>query len=264
MSVFSEVADRVWTARLPSADVNVTVVGGTDGLLVVDSYVSTAAGRELLEEVRRLGGPVKWLVNTHDHYDHAFGNGAFAEAGARILAHEEAARILAELTDPEPDFVAPHQTFSSVAVVDLGDRQVELIHPGRGHTGGDCVVRVADAGVLVAGDLVEEAEGAVVAYGEDSWPMDWPGSLDMVLQLVTPGTVVVPGHGAVVDKEFVEDQRNHVGVVSETIRDLAERGVPASQALEVGEWPWPVDRLGSAVERGYAQLPRSQKRLPLV
>ena len=61
--------------------------------------------------------------------------------------------------------------------------------------------------------------------------MDWPLSLDIVLGLITPATVVVPGHGAPVDRDFVEEQRNDIGIVAETIRDLATRGVPVDQAL---------------------------------
>jgi hypothetical protein len=76
--------------------------------------------------------------------------------------------------------------------------------------------------------------------------------------------VVVPGHGKVVDKAFVQDQRVELGVIAETIRDLASRGVPQSEALATGEWPWERERLTSAVRLGYEHLPRSQKRLPLV
>jgi hypothetical protein len=81
---------------------------------------------------------------------------------------------------------------------------------------------------------------------------------------MTDATVVVPGHGQVVDKEFVQDQRIELGVIAETIRDLASRGVPQSEALAQGEWPWDPERLVSAVRLGYEHLPRSQKRLPLI
>ena len=70
--------------------------------------------------------------------------------------------------------------------------------------------------------------------------------------------------GAVVDREFVEQQRNEIGIVAETIRDLATRGVPVDDALAAADWPYAREALGRAVVRGYEQLPRSQKRLPLV
>jgi hypothetical protein len=94
--------------------------------------------------------------------------------------------------------------------------------------------------------------------------MDWPTTLDLVLNLIGPDTVVVPGHGAPVGRDFVQEQRSAIGVVAETIRDLASRGVPLDQALEAADWPYPRDELADAVRRGYEHLPRAQKRLPLI
>ncbi len=285
---FQEVADRIWVARYEWFDVNVTAVGGDRGLLVVDTHASARAARAVVADLRRLGaGEVVAVVNTHEHFDHTFGNGELRAAYGDELpihAHETAAertvpageRIKA-LYDAEPDdphreevqeteVVAADTTFSSAVALDLGDRMVELVHPGRGHTAGDLVVRVPDADVLLAGDLVEESalRHGVPGFGEDCYPFDWPLSLDVVLALTTPGSVIVPGHGAPVDRDFVEEQRNAIGAVAETIRDLAARGVPVGQALELAEWPYPREELAAAVRRGYEQLPRSQKRLPLV
>jgi glyoxylase-like metal-dependent hydrolase (beta-lactamase superfamily II) len=283
MPDFTEVAERIWVARYPWFDVNVTLIGGERGMLVVDTHGSAAAAREVVDDVRRLGaGEVVGIVNTHWHFDHTFGNGTFRTAYGEvpIHAHENAVAELARwgertkqrfADDPDDphsedvtatEFVLPDQTFSSARVLDLGDRAVELVHPGRGHTSGDLVVRVPDADALLAGDLVEES--APPYFNDDCWPMDWPLSLDIVLGLTTPASVVVPGHGAPVDREFVETQRNEIGIIAETIRDLAGRGVPLEQALDAGEWPYPSERLGAAVARGYEQLPRSQKRLPLL
>jgi glyoxylase-like metal-dependent hydrolase (beta-lactamase superfamily II) len=282
MADFLAVADRVWVARYDWFDVNVTLVGGERGVLVVDTHGSGAAAAEVVDDVRRLGaGPVVGIVNTHWHFDHTFGNatvrGAFG--AVPVTAHEETARELSEgadrikqryadSDDPHRDevvateVVLPDDTFSSARVIDLGDRAVELVHPGRGHTAGDLVVRVPDGDVLLAGDLVEES--APPALGDDSWPMEWPLTLDLVLGLLTPASVVVPGHGAPVDRGFVERQRDDLGVVAETIRDLAERGVPVGEALDAAEWPWERSVLERGVRRAYEQLPRSQKRLPLV
>lgn len=280
---FTEIADRVWVARYAWFDVNVTLVGGDAGLLVVDTHGSGRAAQEVVEDVRRLGvGDVTGIVNTHWHFDHTFGNATFRTAYGEIpaVAHESAAEDLARWgedlkqryadapEDPHSadvvatEIVVPERTFSSALVLDLGDRAVELVHPGRGHTAGDLVVRVPDADVVLAGDLVEES--APPSYNGDCWPMDWPLSLDIVLGLTTGASLVVPGHGAPVDRDFVEEQRNTIGIVAETIRDLAGRGVPVGEALAAGEWPYPREGLADAVRRGYEQLPRSQKRLPLV
>jgi glyoxylase-like metal-dependent hydrolase (beta-lactamase superfamily II) len=282
MPEFTEVADRVWVARYPWFDVNVTLVGGTAGLLVVDTHSSSRAAREVVDDVRRLGaGSVVGVVNTHEHFDHTFGNAALLEAfgAVPVHAHEVAAartvsageRIKAEYAASddaraqeiiETEIVPADVTFSSVMAIDLGDRAVELVHPGPGHTPGDLVVRVPDADVVLAGDLVEES--APPAYGVDCHPLDWPRALDLVLQLVGADNLVVPGHGAVVGLEFVQDQRADIGVVAETVRDLALRGVPLQGALDAAEWPFPKEGLAFAVSRGYEHLPLAGRQLPLL
>jgi glyoxylase-like metal-dependent hydrolase (beta-lactamase superfamily II) len=283
VTAFVEVADRVWVARQEWYDLNVCLVGGSAGLVVVDTQASARAARAIVDEVRALGiGDVTAVVNTHEHVDHTFGNGAFRAAygPVPIHAHEVAAertveageriqrRFAEEHTDPHRDevletgIVAADHTFSSVRVLDLGDRRLELAHPGRGHTGGDAVIRVPDADVLLAGDLVEES--GPPAYGVDCHPLEWPGTLDVVLNLVGRDTVVVPGHGALVGRDFVEQQRQDIAITAQTMRDLAAAGVPADRALAEGEWPFPREALAEAVTRGFAQLPPGARGLPLV
>ncbi|GAB2883009.1 MBL fold metallo-hydrolase [Nocardioides pacificus] len=281
---FTEVADRVWVARYAWFDVNVTAIGGEHGLLVVDTHASTAAAGEVVADLRALGaGDVVAIVNTHEHFDHTFGNAALRAAygAVPIHAHEDAAaatvsageRIKQAYRDDPADprreevlateIVAADHTFSSVWPVDLGGgRVVELVHPGKGHTSGDVVVRVPDADVMLTGDLVEES--GVPGFGQDCHPMEWPLALDLVLNLTGPSTVVVPGHGAPVGKDFMEEQRSALGVVAETIRDLSTRGVPVDDALAAAEWPYPREDLVHAVRRGYEHLPRAQRNLPLV
>jgi glyoxylase-like metal-dependent hydrolase (beta-lactamase superfamily II) len=248
-----------------------------------------------VEQVRRIGaGEVVAVVNTHEHFDHTFGNVVFAEEydGPQMLIHEtaaanlpvsgpalqeQAARGADDPDEPEPDrqsqreiaetrILVPEETFSSARVVDLGDRFVELVHPGRGHTGGDTVIRVPDVDVLFAGDLVEESavRKGVPGYGNDSFPLEWPATLDLVISMLGDDSLVVPGHGMPVDKDFVLEQRGSIGVVAETIHDLAGRGVPEADALAAAEWPYPADGLTWAVSRGYAQLPRGARSLPLL
>src|SRR5690349_5036792 len=280
MAGFSEVADRVWVARYPWLDVNVSMVAGDAGLLVLDTQASAELAREVVADLRRVSAqPVLYAVNSHEHWDHTFGNGVLQAEGAELVCHETTAETLpehaadvrrqaAEEDDPRyaavaaTEIVVPERTFSSAISLDLGDRAVELIHPGRGHTAGDLVVRVPDADVVLGGDLIEESDPPFI--GDDSWALEWPATLELVIGLMSDATVVVPGDGGVVDREFVQDPRVELGVIAETLRDLASRGVPQSEALEQGEWPWDPERLVSAVRLGYEHLPRSQTRLPLI
>jgi glyoxylase-like metal-dependent hydrolase (beta-lactamase superfamily II) len=278
---FAEVADRVWVARYEWVDANVTAIGGRGGLAVVDTHGSTAAGRDVLADLARLGvGPVTHVVNSHWHWDHTFGNAAFREATAHlpIHAHEEAAAWLGEHGDDvkrrfaessdDPhradvaatEIVVPDTTFAASLALDLGDRLLELAHLGRGHTSGDIVARVADADVLIVGDLVEES--AKPWIGLDSWPLEWPAALDVILESVTEHTLVIPGHGLVVDRAFVRAQREELAQIARTLEALVRLGVPAELAAREGEWPWDVDeRIHNAVARGYAYLSPGSTRL---
>ena len=278
---FVEVADRVHVGRYPQWDTTIGVVHGSDGLLVVDTRAAYTAGVELREDVRRLAPdvPIRWVVNTHEHFDHVMGNLAFEDA--RIHAHENAAAQMVEAcdwikglvrADPsldpdapwytaellqdvlETEYRLPDETFSSAAVIDLGDRIVELAYPGRGHTSGDIAIRVPDADVVFAGDLIEQS--AAPSFGTDCFPLDWPATLDLVIGMLTPGSVVVPGHGTPVDRAFVQDQRAQVSDIAELIRSLYGQGVPQDEALATGGdgWPWRASLLSAAVARGYEQL----------
>ena len=264
-----EVADRCFLRRYASFDVNVGVVGGAAGLLVVDSRASGAEGRALRDDLRVLSAdPVAAVVNTHWHFDHTFGNEAFA--GVPIHAHDS---VPARLADWGPGvrsewaerddvraaeiaattLVPPDRLLSSVGLVDLGDRLVELLFPGRGHTDGDLVIRVPDADAVFAGDLVEES--GPPSYGEDSFPLEWPGTLDMVIGVLTEQSAVIVGHGAVVDKEYVEDQRQLVTDVANTVHAMATSRTGVEAALKSPEWPaLPTGMIRAALARGYAAL----------
>lgn len=264
---WAEAADRCFVARHEHLDVNTTVVVGGASALLVDTRASLAQGRELAEQVRRLTPlPLSYIVNTHVHFDHLFGNGAFP--GVPLVAHDTVPDALpahlgrvralydADPDDPHRDEVLateplpPDTTFSSVWATDLGDRLVEVAFLGRGHTDGDVVVRVPDADLVCAGDLVEES--APPAYGPDSWPLEWGLTLEQLSNLLGRSTVVVPGHGAPVDKGFVLDQRLDVVEVAEQVRALRDRRVPLEDALAAGRWPFPAAGLEHAVARGYA------------
>jgi glyoxylase-like metal-dependent hydrolase (beta-lactamase superfamily II) len=296
---FVEVADGCFLARYLAWDTTIGAVVGTDGILVVDTRATLAHGHEIREQLWRIAPnhPIRWVVDTHEHFDHVLGNAAFDAAS--VIAHEAAAGQMTAAVehireqiraqpDVDPSWPGitpevydgvltspvrlPDRTFSSVTTVDLGDRYAELLHPGRGHTGGDLVVRVPDADVVYAGDLIEES--APPSYGSDSFPMDWAGTLDIVVGVLTDATVVVPGHGAAVDPAFVEAQREDVARAAEVIRSLYTAGVAADRAAEAAraEWPFEDHPLDDAVARGYAQLrdygaspePGGLQPLPLV
>ncbi len=270
MTAFTEIADRVFVLRYPVLDVNVTLVVGDGSALVVDTLASAEQAGQLRDAIRRITAAPLTIVNTHHHFDHTFGNATLRadSPGCPIWAHEYAARQLTERTphelpvlyaewvDAEPTLAAqladvtitpPDHTVRETATLDVGGRTVTLHHTGRGHTAGDLVVRVRDADVLIAGDLIEQ--GADPSFG-DSYPLDWPDTLARVLPWCTGP--VVPGHGAVVDRAFAAEQHRLLSTVDWAIRDGDADGQPAEKVATV----LPFDHRTAlvAVRRGYAQL----------
>lgn len=278
---FVEVADRVFVARYPQWDVGVGLVLGRDGAVVVDTRASDREGREVLEDVARLGRgvEVRHVVNTHVHFDHTFGNIAFE--AATVHAHDTVARRLeahaediraALRADPggAPEYgyteadaleVAatpvrlPDRVFASGATIDLGDRVVTMAYAGRGHTDGDVAVVVPDAGVLFLGDLIEQS--GPPSFGEDSWPLEWADTLGSHLLAADEAMVVVPGHGRPVDLAFVERQRDEVAVVAAVLRERRLGGATLEEALRDPDprLPYPLEHLQGAVRRVWAHLP---------
>lgn len=268
---WDEVADRCFRRRYEPFDVTVGVVLGDRGAVLIDTRASLAQGRALRADLAALGVTEPYaVINTHGHFDHCFGNAAFDPPHGRWghpslpgylagPAHEAMAEEFPELAgaaDGEP-IAAPDQAVAASAELDLGDRTVALHHPGPGHTAGDLVVWVPDAGCLFAGDLVEES--GPPAYGPDSFPLEWAAALGRLARLYggRPDTVVVPGHGEPVDPAFVEAQRGRIARVAELIHAAHAAGLDPGSALEPNrpyDWPFPPESLRPAVRRGFARL----------
>lgn len=258
-----EVGDRCWVRRYSPHDVSCGVVAGEEGLLVVDTRASLAQGRELADHVRELSPlPVAAVLDTHAHFDHVRGNGAFPDVP--LMAHVATLRALEDEAGLEPrppgaeEQVLPDTTFDEGRDIDLGGRVVQARHPGRGHTDGDVVLLVPDADVLYAGDLVEES--GPPCFGADCWPLEWGPTLERLAATLDPVTTVVPGHGTAVDAELVHEQARQVTEVADHLRLLVAAHVPVEQALDRGPWPFPKERLAEAVRRGYLHLAQAAGR----
>ncbi|MEN3360245.1 MAG: hypothetical protein V7637_4227 [Mycobacteriales bacterium] len=262
-----EVGDRVFVRRHRSLDLNVGLVLGDGGCLVIDTRSSEAEGQELAGAVREVTAAPWVVVDTHAHYDHCFGNAALRPA--RIWAHRRCAEVLDEYGGVAralaaaayrgadlPEIAAaieatridpPDQLFDIQADLDVGGRPVTLRYLGRGHTDSDLIVQVPDAGVVFAGDLVEE--GAPPAF-EDSFPLEWPSAVAGLAALATGP--VVPGHGAVVDAGFVRAQQADLAATAAAARAAFAAGAPPESAA--GEVPFPVAAAVAALRRAYRQL----------
>jgi glyoxylase-like metal-dependent hydrolase (beta-lactamase superfamily II) len=270
VSEWAEVADRIFQRRYQPMDISISVVVGANAVLVVDTRASHRQAREIVEDLRELGpAPVRWVVDTHAHFDHSFGNAVFADIGAELIGHvlvpahldayerPDLARRIAEDDDPDwADVVItpPHRLAEDGTRLDVGGRDVVLRHLGRGHTDNDLFLHVLDAGCWMAGDEIEESGPPM--YGSGSFPLDWPGTVAAFAAELEPGAVIVPGHGAPVDAAFVTAQQADLATVASLLRELHAAGVTASDAVAegAGRWPIPDSFAAAAVRDGYKQL----------
>jgi glyoxylase-like metal-dependent hydrolase (beta-lactamase superfamily II) len=256
-----DVGDRVWVRRYESLDQTIGVVGGSDGLLVVDTRATHRAADELRRDIAALTrSPLTHVVNTHGHWDHSFGNARFVptpiwghvRCATMIVERGEAMRTRVQADFPDEPFdevvlTPPDRLFDDVATLDLGDRQVELRYLGRGHTDNDIVVRVPDASVLFAGDLLENAPAP--AFG-DAFPIAWAETGGRLLDLVD-GTVV-PGHGDPFDLAFASRQVADLALLAELGRDAVTGAIGLDEAIRRS--PFPAEPSGVAIDRIRSEL----------
>jgi glyoxylase-like metal-dependent hydrolase (beta-lactamase superfamily II) len=252
-----EVGDGVLARRYAELDLTVGLVLGAERALVVDTRGDARQGAELAAAVQVISTQPLAVAITHAHFDHCFGTAAFAPAPVYALPRcravlaatasaqrsrwaayyrergdPDTAGALAATEPPLPDVDAP-------AVLDLGGRSVQLLHLGRGHTDHDLVVAVPDAGVVFAGDLVEQGAPPDL---EDAVVPEWPATLDALLAL-RPRTVV-PGHGDPVDPAFVAGQRAELAEVGALHAAVARGSLSAAEAARRSPYPgvpWPAN-----------------------
>ena len=282
---WDEVGDGCYRRRYQSFDLNIGVVRGSDSLLVLDTRQDLPKAEELLDDLRVFGAPVRWVVNSHYHFDHTFGNQRFVERSHGVPPHRPAADVSTDLElwghedlprallgDEEDMRAALRHTYGDAAgdefdrvtltppdhlvtdrhVLDLGDRGVELVHFGRGHTSNDLAVVAPASGVVFAGDLLEES--GPPAYGLDCYPLDWPAT---AAALVAHGaTTFVPGHGDVMSATAAQDQSSAIAGVARLVRELHAAGVSVRDAIaELGtQWPFGGDAQPNVILNGYAAL----------
>jgi glyoxylase-like metal-dependent hydrolase (beta-lactamase superfamily II) len=260
--MWHEVADRVYYRRFVDFNVNVGLIVGDDSALIVDTRASERQGRELNAEVRWITHNRLIVANTHHHYDHAFGNAAFLpgemwgheQCAARLRADSRTTQFALAAAMPEVAYeftetqiTPPNKTFRESVSLELGGRKVDLTHYGRGHTDNDIVAVVPDVHVVFAGDLIEQ--GGPPSF-EDSYPMDWPGTLGRLLDVALGP--VVPGHGEVVSKSFIEGQLADLSALAQLARRVRFDGGSANDAMPLSPFPATVAR--TALLRAFAQL----------
>lgn len=258
----TKLAEGVYAIRHPDApdgfpQGNTTVIIGDKAVFVVDSTYWPAAAREDIARIKQwTDKPVRYLLNTHWHFDHTMGNATYADAfpGLTIIAHSETRKEIAgynpgwferypqraerfkemiatgkaqdgralteiekkDLADSLPGFepvgleyqkigkrlpdLVPNLAFDHELDVDLGYREVRVMHLGRGNTLGDAIVYLPKEKVIAAGDLLDYP----VPYLGGGYPVEEIGTLENMARL--DAETIVPGHGDVLHGKAYLDQ----------------------------------------------------------
>ena len=195
-------------AYTAEGDPNSGIVVGDDGVMVIDTQATPAMAAEVIARVATVTDkPIKYVLLTHYHAVRVLGASAYQ--GAEILASDATRALIAErgkqdmdsevgrfprlfrAMDGIPGLTWPTMTFPDQISVWLGRREVRIMHIGRGHTAGDVIAVVPDAGVVFSGDLVEYKSAC---YCGDAHFSDWLATLDNLSEM--QAVALVPGRGA--------------------------------------------------------------------
>jgi cyclase len=199
-----------------SFGVNTGVVIGNDAVLVVDTRISAKQAQMFITDIKKITGkPIKYVVNTHFHLDHSWGNCEFVKLGATVIGHENgrlaAPRSKDGMSHPEyfgmtledlngTTVSAPTVTFKDAMLVDLGGVTVGLSYLGTAHTNDNIIAIVDQDGVLFAGDILFTKYHPFLA---DADVASW---LKVLAKLEnTPAKIIVPGHGPVSTVADIKD-----------------------------------------------------------
>lgn len=220
-----ELGDGVYgliaSVDFPPTDPNMAIcnggiVIGSDGVLVVDPFQTESLGDLLFETVATLTDlPVKYVVNTHYHFDHTGGNPAAASRQLPILGRGPIRDfMLSRNGESDPNITPPEVVINGAWDLWLGDspglaqgqRQVQ-IREFEGHSGGtDAIVYVPDARVLIAGDLMFNER---IPYLGDGNIRAWQATMASLI-VDYPAALVLPGHGPVTDVAGLERFKSYL------------------------------------------------------
>ena len=214
---------------------NAGIVIGRDGIVVIDTLISAKEAKKFIKDIRAVSNkPIKYVVNTHMHLDHTFGNCEFVKLGATIVASADGKREMKSYAEPalknasayglsEKDMEGteicyPSITFEKRMEIDLEDRNVELVHPGRSHTEGSIIVVVPDQKTLFVGDILFTNYHPNLIYADID---GWVKALDFILAM--DAARIVPGHGPVSSKKDIDDMKNYLVLFDGKAKELTAK-----------------------------------------
>jgi glyoxylase-like metal-dependent hydrolase (beta-lactamase superfamily II) len=241
------------------------VLPGPDGVLMVDSQFAPLTDK-IVAAIRQISdGRIRFMINTHVHGDHTGGNENLGKMGVTILAREQLRARLEKPAPgangapgaPAPPAALPMITYNAPLTIRMNGEVVDVIPVPAAHTDGDTMVRFRTADVIMSGDFyrsvgypnIDRANGGSLA-----------GMLDGLNAIVTtagPNTKIVPGHGAIVDKNAVAAHRDMIIAIRDKVAPLVRQGMTLEQvtaAKPTADYDAKVPEVGTTGARFVGQL----------
>ena len=218
---------------------NVVVLHGSDGLVVVDTFVAPAWPK-LQESLKGFGAPVKFVINTHWHFDHTDNNAPLRAGGATVVAHENTKlrmtqphhlAVLELDFAPSPAAALPQRVFKEGYKLEANGERLAVTHVPPAHTDTDVAVRFEKANVLHTGDVFFNGFYPYIdgsTGGRVDGVIEATGSL---LSLADADTKIVPGHGPLGTKADLAKYRDMMSTAADRVRKLKASGKSVEDAI---------------------------------
>ncbi|HYU89275.1 MAG TPA: MBL fold metallo-hydrolase [Gemmatimonadales bacterium] len=218
---------------------NVVVLHGSEGLVVVDTFVSPAWPR-FRDSLKGLGAPVKTVINTHWHFDHTDNNAALRAGGATVVAHENTKlrmtqphhlAVLELDLPPSPAAALPQRVFKDGYKLEANGERLAVTHVPPAHTDTDVIVRFEQANVLHGGDTFFNGRYPYIDGSTGGRVDGMIAAADRLLSLADAGTKIVPGHGPLGTKADLAKYRDMLSTAADRVRKLKASGKSLDEAI---------------------------------
>ncbi len=227
-----------------------------DYVVVVDANFPKEAGDVLAAVKKTTNKPVKYVLDTHHHGDHAYGNSVWSKEGAKIVAHTNAARLL-KVNGPkqwadaakdrkdvrEGELKQADIPFDDKYVLDDGVRRVEFLHFGHSHTSGDAVAYLPKEKILCTGDAC--VNGAFNFMGHSN-SGEWVRCLEKMEGLDVE--VVCPGHGAIAGRDLLAKQKRYFVELRQAVKGGIDAKKKPAEIADGLEMAWYKEWTGKAAK----------------
>jgi len=233
----NKITDNFYTVDGRGGTIGVLV--GPQGTFMVDTQFAPLTDR-IVAAIKQISpNPIRFVVNTHVHPDHTGGNANMGKLGATIFARDELRYRLmnpnpganGQPGTPAPEIALPVVTYESKITFHMDGDTVDLIPVPKAHTDGDTMVYFHNADVIMTGDFYRSIGYPNIDRANGGSLDGMIAGLAQVVALAGPNTKIIPGHGAIVDRNAVAAHRDMILGVRAQVAKLMQQGKTSDEVV---------------------------------